>query len=276
VQLSLATGHKECLSEPVAGTDGDQHLTLSPDRKTLAFVSSPSNHSDIFTLSLSNRALHQLTFEGKAVRAIMWSADGQNIIFRSSRGGIAQVWRVPAAGGPIERETSYPDVGSLAPDGRRLAFLQNQGSWPTTITEVNLSAPGGAVLKVQDAVASANLNDSPQLSPDGRQIAFDSDPAEDEEYGGSFEIWKINRDGSDIQQLTSLGTNAGTPRWSPDGNKIVYDNEPGPHADIFVMDADERDPTALISDQSNNLVPSFSQDGRWIYFASNRTGQYEM
>jgi Tol biopolymer transport system component/DNA-binding winged helix-turn-helix (wHTH) protein len=276
VQLSLATGHKECLSEPVAESGGDALLTLSPDQKSLAFVRiSPSGHSDIFSLSLSTRALHQLTSEGKAVLALMWSADGQSLIFRSSRTGVAQVWRVPASGGPIERETSYPDVGSLSGDGRRLAFIKNQGSWPTTISEVRLSAPGGRLLGVQDAVASANLNDSPQLSPDEQQIAFESDPADDEDSGGS-EIWKINKDGSDIQQLTSLGTNAGTPRWSPDASKIAFDNRPGSHAEIYVMDADGRNPKALISDQSNNVVPSFSRDGRWLYFASDRTGRYEM
>jgi Tol biopolymer transport system component/DNA-binding winged helix-turn-helix (wHTH) protein len=276
MQLSLSTGRKECLSEPVTRNGGDEQLALSPNQKMLAFVRmSPSDHSDIFTFSLSSRALHQITAEGKAVRALMWSADGQNIIFRSSRAGVAQVWRVPAAGGPIERETSYPAVGSLTSDGHRMAFVKNQGSWPTSITEVRLSSPGGGVLGTKDAVATANLNDSPQLSPDRGQIVFASDPADDEDYGGG-EIWKIDRDGTDAQQLTSTGTGAGTPRWSPDANKIAYDNHPGSHAQIWEMDADGRNQSALISDHSNNVVPSFSRDGRWLYFASDRTGRYEM
>jgi Tol biopolymer transport system component/DNA-binding winged helix-turn-helix (wHTH) protein len=273
VQLSLPTGRKECLSEPVTRNGADEHLTLSPNHKMLAFVRiSPSGHSDIFTFSLSSRGLHQITSEGKAVRSLMWSADGQDIIFRSSRAGLAQVWRVPAAGGPIERETSYPDVGSLTSDGRRLAFVKNQGSWPTSITEARLSAPGGRVLGTKDAVATANLNESPQLSPDGGQIVFASDPADDEDYGGG-EIWKIDRDGTEAQQLTSTGMGAGTPRWSPDANKIAFDTLQG---QIWEMDADGRNQAPLISDQSNNVVPSFSRDGRWLYFASDRTGRYEM
>jgi hypothetical protein len=51
-------------------------------------------------------------------------------------------------------------------------------------------------------------------SPDGTRLAFFSDRS------GSYEIWTIRRDGSDLQQITR-GAGAIEPHWSPDGTKIV-------------------------------------------------------
>ena len=274
-QLFLSTGQKVCLTEPPPLSVGDRDLALSPDRKTLAFIRmSPTGGSDIYTLSISDRRQRQLTFENKSLPALMWSADGQNIIFRSSRAGLTQLWHVAASGGAIEKESSYPEVGALSGDGRRLIAVPNQTSWPTNIALIELSAPGGAVLDTKEVVASASLNDSPQLSPNGQFIAYDAQQGGIDGLGS--ELWKIDKDGTDAQHLTGLDGRSGTPRWSPDGNRIAFDDTPGPYAQIYLIDADGRNRKVVTSNTSNNVVPSFSRDGKWIYFASNRTGRYEM
>jgi Tol biopolymer transport system component/DNA-binding winged helix-turn-helix (wHTH) protein len=276
VLLTLATGEKRCLTAPPVDV-GDWRPTLSPNQKTLAFLRmrrSNASVSDIYALSLSGGKPRQLTNESKSIWGLMWAADGQHIIFSSSRGGLAAIWRVKATGGAIERETLYPEVGSLSADGHRLVYVREIGSRPTTISQANLSAPGGTVLGVKSLISSANESDSPQLSPDGAQIVYGSAPAGFGGWGG--EIWKSDADGGDPVQLTFFTGHAGTPRWSPDGKSIAFDNRNGSPSQIYVMDADARNQRSLTSGNYDHVVPSWSRDGRFIYFASNQTGAFEV
>jgi Tol biopolymer transport system component/DNA-binding winged helix-turn-helix (wHTH) protein len=276
VLLSLSSGEKQCLHRPTDGEIGDLQPALSPDQNTLAFIRfSTVGFAEIDTLQLNgDRKAHPVVSEGNTIGGLMWAADGRHIVFVSSRRGLAGVWRVPAAGGTVDRERVYPAVGSLSRDGRRLVYVQNAGSWPTTIVRAELGAAGGQVPRATNLVSSASETDSPQLSPDGKQMAYGVAPAGNSWWGG--QIWKSKADGSDPTQLTSLRGYAGTPRWSPDGRSIAFDYRPGPHGQIFVMDAEGRSQRALAANDFDQVVPSWSRDGTAIYFCSNRTGRYEV
>mgnify|MGYP006193081727 CR=1 FL=1 len=56
----------------------------------------------------------------------------------------------------------------------------------------------------------------PAWSPDGGQIAFESD------HDGDMEIYSMNADGGDVKRLTSRSGPDGGPFFSPDGSLIVY------------------------------------------------------
>src|SRR5438045_3696193 len=44
------------------------------------------------------------------------------------------------------------------------------------------------------------------------------------------------------------------------------------NADLYVISADGGKPRRLTTEASEDIVPSFSHDGNWIYFCSNRSG----
>jgi Tol biopolymer transport system component len=71
-------------------------------------------------------------------------------------------------------------------------------------------------------------------------------------------------------QLTSLGGHAGTPRWSPDGRWIAFDYRLAAHSQIYLIDSEGRNTHAITSGNYENLVPSWSRDGAFVYFASAR------
>ncbi len=85
-------------------------------------------------------------------------------------------------------------------------------------------------------------------------------------------------DGSSPQQITrGPGLWQGSPRWSPDGGRVAFDSqgEDG-QWDIWTIDADGGSLRRLTLDPGNENMPSWSRDGRWIYFQSERAGTLEV
>jgi serine/threonine protein kinase/Tol biopolymer transport system component len=269
VVFSLQTGEKRCLTAPPPGNVGDYGPILSPDQKTVAFIRMPTALvHDIYTIQLAGGSLRRLTDENKLMGGLMWAADGQSIIFNSNRSGFGRLWRISVEGGAIEPETIYPEVGALSRDGRRLAYVNGSGS--ASIWRADLSRAGGPVVSQSRIIATQGTNDAAQLSPDGRQIVFGS------RRTGSREIWKSNADGSDPVQLTSFGGHAGTPRWSPEGKWIAFDYRPETHSQIYLIDAEGRNLHMVVSGNYENGVATWSRDGASLYFASNRTGEWQV
>jgi len=84
------------------------------------------------------------------------------------------------------------------------------------------------------------------------------------------------RNGGEPLQLTHLGTYSGTPRWSSDAKSIAFDNLSANGTQIFVIDSEGRNPHSITVGPYDNVVPSWSRDGRSIYFTSNRTGHWQV
>jgi Tol biopolymer transport system component len=78
-------------------------------------------------------------------------------------------------------------------------------------------------------------------------------------------------DGSNAVQVTDFG-HSGSPRWSPDGQQIALDSMVDGNWQIYIANAHGGRPHRLSKSPANDMRPSWSQDGKWIYFGSNRTG----
>jgi Tol biopolymer transport system component len=91
---------------------------------------------------------------------------------------------------------------------------------------------------------------------------------------GSLEIWVCDVAGHNLLQWTSIGGRlTGTPRWAPDSRHVAFDSRAGENSDIYVM-LEGGAPRRITSEASDDVVPSWSSDRRWIYFSSNRTGRW--
>jgi len=123
-----------------------------------------------------------------------------------------------------------------------------------------------------DLIASTRHDWAAAYSPDGKRIAFISDRS------GRDEIWLADSDGKNPFQLTDfVGERTGTPHWSPDSRYIAFDARvAGTQGDLFVMDTEEKKPKHLTHDPGEELEPTWSRDGRWIYFGSRRTSDWQV
>lgn len=83
--------------------------------------------------------------------------------------------------------------------------------------------------------------------------------------GFTSEIVRFNRNGS--EQVLAEGIN---PALSPDGKSIVFAMQAGRSVHLFRINTDGRDLIQITDARSIDVQPSWSNDGRWILFTSNR------
>jgi WD40-like Beta Propeller Repeat len=75
-------------------------------------------------------------------------------------------------------------------------------------------------------------------------------------------------------QLTSFGRgHSGTPRWSPDGSRIAFDSNIEGEFEIYTIAVNGGTPKRLTKMAESNVIPSWSRDSQWIYFASRPWSQ---
>ena len=221
----------------------------------------------------SGGTARQVTTDRRPIIGMTWTSDSREIVFSSVRTGGRALWRIPARGGTprrIEAPTNNPSYPAISRQGTRLAYTD---SW--TDTNVYLSTgPGfansGAPGKFREPallLSSTRDDHTPKISPDGKRIAFVSSRT------GPEEIWVANVDGGGMVQLTHLdGPTTGSANWSPDGRWIAFDSRAAGSPDVFVIASEGGEPIRFTTADSFEVTPFFSQDGKWLYFVSDRNG----
>jgi eukaryotic-like serine/threonine-protein kinase len=273
--LPLEKGEPRRITSPKA-PEVDDYPCFSPDGHSLAYrACSGQLTCDIYAQALDSDyvpqgELHRVTHDGLFKLDLAWTRDHKSILYVCHQSiGLYYLYRVPINGGEPPRRLELAGAHAFGPcvaaAKDRLAFgrdLTNPDIWRYQV--------GG---KPQPFIMSSFWDLSPQISPDGRRVAFSSS-----RNGESTEIWTANADGSNPSQLTDkVGRGQGSPRWSADGRWIAFDSQgESGQFDIFAIDSSGGRPRQITSEPSNEHHPSWSRDGRWIYFRSDRTGQNEI
>jgi Tol biopolymer transport system component len=169
----------------------------------------------------------------------------------------------PAAGAEAAPDgtlvfTSY-GVPELNPAGDYDIFTMNaDGSNLVNLTETPEDTSDGP----QDT--------SPKWSPDGSRILFLSTAIEED-----AELWVMDRDGANRQQLTDNASPDFGGTWSPDGARVAWSVDDQEHFDfdIWVMDADGSNQAPVTAEapeelQFNEWQPDWAPNGRIVYSAT--------
>ncbi len=271
------------LSTAPLGVMGDSAPAVSSDGSKLVFSRVTGiGPTDLYLLELKkdysrSKDPQRISFFNWVLAGAAWTPRGTNIVFSHEQ----ELWKVPFSGsGSIESQPQKIEAfGSgatwpaIARQGKRMAFVKSYGG-PLNVWRVGLdkgSSKGENKSRANDAVnlmPSTKEEFSPQFSPDGKKIAFESDRT------GSLEIWTCLSNGTNCSMLTSFGSQVtGVPHWSPDGQQIVFYSRPKDNAQICVINSEGGGLRRLTNDTWENFFPVWSRDKRWIYFASNRTGR---
>jgi Tol biopolymer transport system component len=266
--IPVLGGEPRSMTSPSAGADHDDPA-LSPDGRHLAYASCIGVLScQVYVVELGRDYVPQgpprrLTRRAGWIRGLAWTRDGNSLIYGDIT--VGRLWRAWIVGDRPPERIELAGLLALDPATTasldRLAFAHDRGNFD--IWRFEVGHPSEALLE------SSFRDTFPHLSPNGRRIAFESARA-----GDGNEIWLANVDGSNPTQLTrGPGIWQGSPRWSPDGQRIAFDSqgEDG-RWDIWTIDPDGGSPSRLTLDLGDENMPSWSRDGRWIYFQSYQAG----
>jgi Tol biopolymer transport system component len=284
--VSIETGDKRRLTNPQPPVIADTNPSLSPDGESLLFLRRTTfARGELHVLPVrpdmtaAGEARH-VAISGLLPETATWMPEGDEILVATNplNGGAAALWRVSPGDGrsarvPFVGEDGMMPAVSRARRGEAARLVYVRSFTDDNIWRIDIADPGIAPsVPPVVAIASTKADLHPQLSPDGRRVAFTSTRS------GAWEIWLSDPDGSNPSQVTSLRapTGTGAPRWSPDGRAIVFASDAEGQFDIFIVPSTGGRPRNITSDPALDHVPVFSHDGQWIYFSSARSGQFQV
>ncbi len=109
----------------------------------------------------------------------------------------------------------------------------------------------------------------PQLSPDGKLVAYMLSQADWNAGRAIYHLWRQDtQGGTPVQLTTGMGETLGSTRWSPDGNAISFIR--GGQL-MLLTSAGDREPRPLSKHATNVSSPAWSPDGTSIYFLAPDT-----
>lgn len=171
---------------------------------------------------------------------------------------------------------AFNNVRDLAydPTGSRIAFIRNVDVEGTPVPQVFIADADNPDTATQLTTLTAPDTAHPSFSPDGSLIVFSSSADSESE-----EIYLMNADGSGLRRLTENTWIDRDPAFSPLSNLLVFtsDQDSPLQTELYTLTLpDTPDGEAVITRLTNtggsNYSASWSQDGRYIVFASDRAG----
>ena len=153
---------------------------------------------------------------------------------------------------------------AVSPDGQQIAFRSEREGGGIFIMRLM----GESVRRV------TNLGFNPSWSPDGKEILYATAGIEDPQLRPTHpsKIHRINLV-TGHEQLIHTEGDAVQPSWSPNGFRIAYwETSPSGKRVIWTIPADGGEAVRVTDGTSVDWNPVWSPDGRYLYFASDRSG----
>jgi serine/threonine-protein kinase len=268
IYVMPASDIEDAVPERLTVGSGAQTISLSSDGSRLAYAAY-AERVNVWSVPFPARPpatpeqASPMTSGNQFIESI--AVDGGWLVYDATFNGNTDVYRVPLAGGDVERLTTEPDGDfhpRLSPDGREVLY-HNQRSGSRDLYVKPLDGR-----PVQQVTRTSRQEAVGAWSPDGSMIAF-------QEYtpSGGGGIWIVRRkaDGTWEEPVRRGGPGI-TVSWSPDGRSLAYTTSwDGGSIEVLPVDSG---PARVVLDASRPGVPRaelplWSSDGRSIYYKSH-------
>jgi Tol biopolymer transport system component len=199
------------------GWSGGSNLSWTADNR-LVFVSNESGSRDIWVMNADGTDRKQLTANAGNNTGPVVTNDNRFILFSSERPGGRHIWRMDLDGNNPRQLTNgnadfYPAV---TPDGKWVFYTSISEGTPRIW---RVSIDGGTATQFSNKVGLA-----PQVSPDGKSVAF-MFPTSEDPTAPPNRIGIMPIEGGEATKVFPFQvgrTNSPHLVWSPDGRSIIY------------------------------------------------------
>ena len=168
---------------------------------------------------------------------------------------------------PVSRNRQVYAVHSLSPDGRRVAVSIMAGG-ATDVWVLDVARDTLTRLTLEGGV-----NGSPLWTPDGKRVTYYAS-----RQGPPSLYWRPADGSGPEERLTSPGGSQRPNSWSPDAKVLAFDQDgQGTGRDLWLLPTDsERKPRPFLQTKFDERMARFSPDGRWLAYAANDSGRFEV
>jgi Tol biopolymer transport system component len=119
-----------------------------------------------------------------------------------------------------------------------------------------------------DQILSLKRVGSPEISPDGRWVAYTVRETNWDDNAYETEIWLADATGGAPRQLTDAKKSSQSPAWSPDGSKLAFISDRTDKRQIYLINPQGGEAEALTSLEDGVSNFSWSPDGRTIAYTA--------
>ena len=196
---------------------------LSPDAQRVAVEIADQEH-DIWLWDLTRPTLTRVTLDPALDESPVWTPDGRQVVFTSTRSGAFNTYSRAADGtGADVRLTISPTAyvaDSVTPDGAFVIVSHARPGKGTDLVRVFMSegaAKGRSGLPAEAVLVGTQFEErNGEVSPDGRFLAYESNES------GRFEIY-VRPYPQVMAGRWQVSTGGGTePAWTRGGRELVY------------------------------------------------------
>lgn len=261
--IDAESGKTRVLTRAPLNSFGDFAPSFSADSQTLAFRRDETANSKIVAISTSGNDENEIVTETTPIQSILWSNSGDQIVYSTKHGAMTELYAVSPNGDspPVPIANLGTQVASVAIDETRNSIYALNRNKDVNIWQSKLSEDRQSLIESKRLIAGPRVDDYPAFSSDGGRIAFVSDRS------GTDEIWVVNSDGSNERRLSELKGPVIVPgEWSPDDTMVSFHASVGPNMDIYHINT-ATGSTKKLTNGGKQFVRSWSQDGKWIYYA---------
>jgi len=275
LELTQITSENDYVSMPEVKRTGshvnwytNKIIDISPDGTKLAYLSSRNNSTNIFIKDINKKGGAVQRTKRQAVLDFSYSPDGKYICFSENDGkDCNQLFQTSSTAGYICRQitSGNKDFSPIYSSAMNLIYFAREEKRDYSIWSYNVT---------NNYLSNYTNGTNPYPIKNGNAIICVR-----KSKRGMGEIWCINYEtGVEECILSDANRNFSNPTLSPDGNWILLvgsstlmnGKKTYPNTDIFVCKKDGSDLRQLTYHAADDLSPTWSRDGQYVYFVSQR------
>ncbi len=222
---------------------------------------------EVYMMDFDGKNVVQVTNHGGIVISPSMSSDGRYLVYSlisqtaRKRNNDLYLMDMKTRQTSILSDKEGVNSGDIFLSGGKSIALTLTVSGNAEIYEMNIESK-----ELRKITNHFSADVDPSITADGSLMAFLSDRA------GKAMIYTKDPRGveKDVKRISFVGQFNATPRFSPDGKEIVFSSWLDNSFDLFRISSDGQGLSRLTKDFGSNEDPSYSNDGEFIAFTSQR------